>query len=182
MVPSNVLVIGGAAAFGVIVVWLHARRHDIDPATKGVSHYATGPTHRLMTIAFVALAIGVAASVIRIQAMANGANAPGIVLLLVAAVGIAVVAAVPVAGPADARWRSATHTLAALLFFVAIAAGAVMVSSGAASGAAWLLLAATGVFLVSMAGVPGLLPVRGWLQRTCFALIVAWLLIVGLSP
>ena len=175
---SSLLSIAGSVVFAAIVIWLHVDRRDVDPRTKGVSHYAVGNTYVLMTVAFSALAIGVAAATFLAAAVAANTE-PGIVMLGLAALGVATVAAVPVSGPTAAVWRSPAHTLSALLFFVTIAAGAVLVSSGPALGVAWLLVLATATFLIGMAGVPGLFPIRGWLQRICFTLVVAWLLIVG---
>jgi Protein of unknown function (DUF998) len=176
---ASVLTIAGSLVFAAIVMWLHVDQRDVDPRTKGISHYAVGNTDVAMTVAFSALAIGVTAATF-LSAAAVVATEPGIVMLRLAALGVAIVAAVPVPGPTAAAWRGSAHMLSALLFFVAIAAGAVLVSSGAPLRVARLLVVATAAFLASMAGVPGLFSIRGWLQRMCFTLVVAWLLMVAL--
>ena len=72
--------------------------------------------------------------------------------------------------------------MAALAFFLSIAVGALAASVAAGRPmvvTAWLIAAMVATFLVSMARIPRLWGVRGWLQRGCFAMIVAWLLLVA---
>lgn len=169
------LVFTSATAFAAIVVWLHARRRDVDPATQGISHYAVGRTQAAMTIAFLALAVSLVGA-------ARVIVAAPVVWLRIAALGIALVAVLPVSFNRAAPRRDLAHTIAALAFFLSIAIGAVVASAGAprvAMVTGWLIAAGVAVFLVSMTRVPGLWPIRGWLQRGCFALIVAWLLLVA---
>lgn len=174
---APILAIAGSLAFTALVAWLHVRRRDLDPRTRGVSHYAVGPTRGVMTVAFLALAVGTSG----ITAAFDPALG-GVAWLRAAALGITLVALVPVPGPDAAAWRGPVHALGALGFFVAAAVGAVLLSArvnGAAVLIAWMLAVAVVVFLASMAGVPGLFAIRGWLQRGCFALVAAWLLIAG---
>lgn len=169
--------------FATIVGWLHVRRRDIRPGTEGVSHYAVGPTHAPMTVAFLALALAIGSVSSSIATRAGGIAANiGTVLLWLAAFGIAVVAVVPIPEPAAARWRGPVHTIGALLFFVASSAGPIAVSrqfGGAILGAACLLAGTTVLFLAGMVRAPGLFAIRGWLQRCCFALVVAWVILVA---
>lgn len=184
MLGAPMIAVVCGLVFTAIVTWLHVRRRDIHPGTQGVSHYAVGPTHAIMTVAFVALGLGIVSITAAIEAESNGV-APakaGVVLLWLAALGLSVVAAVPVPGPHAAAWRGSAHTLGALLYFVSIATGAVAVSGpfgGAIVGAARFLAAAVVLFIAGMAHIPGLFPVRGWLQRSCFAACVGWLVLMG---
>jgi uncharacterized protein DUF998 len=178
------LAIGGSCLFVLIVVWLHYGRRDLHPGTHGLSRYAAGSSRLAMTAAFLALAASTACLAIEIGIASHfaGNELRGLALLWVAAIGIAVVAAVPVPDDGGRSWRRPVHTGGALLFFLCAAGGALMVRTGqtAASGTiAWLLATAVVLFLASMARVPRLFEVRGWLQRACFALFVLWLVLVG---
>lgn len=182
LVPQ--LAIGGSCLFVLIVVWLHHGRRDLHPKTQGLSRYAAGSSRLAMTAAFLALAASTACLAIEIGTASHSAgdDLRGLALLWLAAIGIALVAAVPVSDPDDRNWRGPVHTGGALLFFLCAAGGALLVRTGqtAASGTiAWLLAVAVVLFLASMARVPHLFEVRGWLQRACFALFALWLLLAG---
>jgi uncharacterized protein DUF998 len=173
-----------AGFFVASVAGLHVRRRDVSPRVQGLSHYAVGATQVVMTAAFVALALAVGLDALLLwQAPAATARSGGgVVLLALAAIGLGVVAAVPVPAPGSASWRGPAHTAGALGFFVGAAAGAVLVSGplvdlrGAVAGA---LAGAVFLFVLAMGGVPGLFSIRGLLQRLCFALVVAWVFLVG---
>lgn len=167
---ARLLALGGSATFSFIVIWLHFRRRDVRARTHGVSHYAVGPTRGAMTIAFAAL---------------DPLPCLGIVLMLLSALGIAVVAAVPVPPAGDRSWRGPLHTVGALAFFLCSASGAAAVARTLDHGSAvmsWALGAGVALFLAAMAGVPGLFSIRGWLQRLCFALVVIWTSLVASGP
>jgi hypothetical protein len=169
------LVFTSTVAFTAIVVWLHIRRRDVDPATQGISHYAVGRTQAAMTIAFLALGVSLVGA-------ARMIATPHVIWLRAAAVSIALVAVLPVSFNRSAPWRDMGHTIAALAFFVAVAIGVVAASAGARQPVVvtgWLVAVAVAAFLVSMTRVPRLWDLRGWLQRTCFALVVLWLLLIS---
>jgi hypothetical protein len=136
-----------------------------------------------MTLAFVSLAIGLAATAYTLHRSTVGASvSTGSFLLLLAGLAVGAVALVPVAAPEDAAWRGPVHAGSALIFFMSAASGAALASphlSSAVALTARLLVLAVLVFLVSMAKAPGLFPIRGWLQRACFVLVAVWLLLVG---
>ena len=169
------LISTSALTFAAIVLWLHARRRDVDPATQGISHYAVGRTQAAMTIAFLALALGL------VSAARVIVTSP-VVWLRAAAVSIALVAVLPVSFKGSAPRRDLAHTIAALAFFLTIAIGTVVASAsgrGPLLITAWAIGAFVATFLLSMARIPGLWSIRGWLQRGCFALVVVWLLLVA---
>jgi len=176
--PPALLPGAGGSLFAIIVAWLHVRRPEIDPATTGVSQYATGSTYLPMTVAFVALAIGFASVPTRV------ASTTVSVCCWLASIGIFVVAIVPVSENRQPGWRVLAHTAGALLFFVSAPWAAIAATSGSTDVAmvvAWLLAAAVVLFFASMARVPALFPIRGWLQRFCFALVVVWLIVAGMQ-
>jgi Protein of unknown function (DUF998) len=177
-----VVAITGALTFLAVVGWLHIRRPDLDSRIKGVSHYAGGETRTATTAAFVALSLGLLGSALAIGARTGSWMNPGMALVGLAALGLLVVAAIPVSVTHDATWRGRVHAVGALVFFIGSAAGLVLVSPAlgtCVTGVSQAIVAVVVCFLLSMAGVPGLFAVRGWLQRGCFAGIVAWLLIAG---
>ena len=177
------LAVGGASIFAALVGWLHVNRRDLSPRDQGVSHYAVGRTYGVMTAAFVALAVGLVGAAIA-AAERIPITTVGVVAVVVAALGLLVVAVVPVPGAGAARWRATAHTTGALVFFVASAIGTALVSvavSPVAVLAARTVVGSVGLFMLGMAGVPGLSLIRGWLQRGCFAAVVAWLLVVAWS-
>ncbi|HET9371069.1 MAG TPA: DUF998 domain-containing protein [Vicinamibacterales bacterium] len=169
------LVTTAALAFASIVLWLHSRRRDVDPATQGISHYAVGRTHGAMTVAFLALAVSLIGA-------ARVIESAEIVWLRVAAVSLVLVAVLPVSFNRSSPRRDLAHTIAALAFFLSVAIGAVLASAGAHRAvltAAWFVASGVVVFLVSMTRLPVLWSVRGWLQRACFSFVVIWLLLTG---
>jgi Protein of unknown function (DUF998) len=180
-----VLAILGSFGFAGIVAWLHVIRRDIDPGTQGVSHYAVGSSALAMTVAFAALALSLAATALSLTGARELADKQlGLFLVWLASFGIGVVAAVPVPGAVAAAWRGPVHTSAALLFFVAVAGGAVLVSGAIGPKVtllARLLAIIVILFLLSMARTPGLFRFRGWFQRCCFVLVVAWVVFVAVE-
>jgi hypothetical protein len=172
-----------ALTFAGIVAWLHVTRGDVDPATQGVSHSAVGPSAVSMTLAFVALAFGLLATAYSLAGSRPPLEGTGIALLVLAGLGMAIVATVPVPGANAAPWRGPAHTGGALLYFVTVPSGALLISDAMESDVlvlvARLLALAVALFLLSMAKVPGLFPIRGWLQRVCFVVAVVWVVLVG---
>ena len=156
------------------MIALHAVRRDISPVQRGLSHYAAGRTFPIMTAAFAALAVAIAA----------GARLADSWLLGIAAFALAAVAVTPVSEP-PRGWRGQAHTAAAMTFFLTAAMGILAASrspSPLQAGIAWALALFTAIFLVSMTETGGPGRIRGLLQRGCFLLIVAWLVISDYNP
>ena len=131
------LTITGAVTFAIVVVWLHVERPDLDARDKGISHYAVGHTWAAMTAAFVALALGLVGAVVATTARVPSPNAAGVVALASAAVGVLIVAVVPVAGATESAWRAPARTAGAVVFFVGAALGALLREHEAAIQGAW---------------------------------------------
>ena len=181
IVVARVLAIASGAAFVLVVAWLHGRRRDLDPRTTGISHYASGATVTAATAAFLLLALSLtgAAAIVRFTAAAGPTGlTPGVVFLYLAAAGILVVAVTPVTDDPDAHQARFMHNAGGALFFLSAAAGSVAVSGGSMSVpgiVAWLVAVLVALFLLSLGGVAFLAPIRGWLQRACFAGVVLWI-------
>ncbi|HTM24847.1 MAG TPA: DUF998 domain-containing protein [Vicinamibacterales bacterium] len=168
---AHAVLVCAAAAFAAIVATLHVMRRDVSPRARGISRYANGRTLVAMTLAFLALATATAAA-----AWITASS-----VLLVAAVSLATIAAAPEPASPAARARGIIHTAAGFVFFVSMAIGAVTVSGRGFAiqpTVAWLLAVVTMLFFAGLGGAPGLKEVRGLLQRACFALTVAWLVLI----
>ncbi|HYT74141.1 MAG TPA: DUF998 domain-containing protein [Vicinamibacterales bacterium] len=168
---ADEVVVCAAAAFTVILAALHVARRDVSARTRGISRYANGRTAVAMTLAFFALA----------TAMAAAAWITTSRVLLMAAVALVGIAAAPEPASPDARARGVIHTASGFIFFLSSSIGAIAVSGrglGAQSAVAWLLAAVTGLFFAGLGGAPGLKEISGLLQRACFAVTVAWLMLV----
>ena len=102
----------------------------------------------------------------------------GVWLLWASAAGMTTVAIFPVRAAESAALENLPHQAGGMVFFLAAAGGAVVLSraTGRQSVLGWFVAAAVTVYFLSI-GVPGLAltAVRGLLQRVCFAAIVAWL-------
>jgi hypothetical protein len=153
----------GCGLFVGIMLRLHIARRDVSPVARGMSRYAGPPT-----AAFVALAGGVAALAAGLDPLARS-------WALLAAAGLAVVAATPIGQPASTA-VTALHAIGGLAFYVGIL-GAMFVSIAPFGGEMlrWSVAGALAVFGAGAFGVPGLRLVVGVLQRVVFALIIVWL-------
>ena len=176
------LAIGMAAVFALTVVVLHFVRTDVDPLSRGVSRYAVGDYGSIVNVVFLSLGVALAATGSGFRANAPGASPGGIYLLWLGAAGIAFVAFFPLRSADSTATENLPHQLGGMLFFVAAAAGIVLLSRGTKrSRLGWFTAAAVTLYFLSI-GVPalGLTAVRGLIQRACFAAIVTWLILANL--
>jgi hypothetical membrane protein len=174
--------IGLATAFVLTVVTLHFLRTDVDPLARGVSRYAVGEYGYAVNAAFILLAGAVAVTGLGLRGTAPPVGAAGIYLLWLAAAGMALVAIFPLRSADSAATENLPHQLGGMVFFLAAAAGAVVVSRATRRHTmlGWTAAAVVTVYFLSI-GVPALrlTEVRGFLQRVCFAAIVAWLILAN---
>jgi hypothetical protein len=177
------LAIGMAAVFALTVVVLHFVRTDVDPLARGVSRYAVGDYGSIVNVVFLSLGVALAATGIGFRANAPGASPTGISLLWLSAAGIAFVAFFPLQSADSRATENLPHQLGGMVFFVAAAAGIVLLSRGTKrTTLGWITAAAVTVYFLSI-GVPALLltGIRGLLQRGCFAAIVTWLILANVA-
>ena len=178
------LAIGMAAAFALTVVVLHFVRTDVDPLARGVSRYAVGEYGSLVNVVFLSLAVALVATGIGFRASLSQAQQAGVYLLWLGAAGIALSGLFPLRAADSTARENLPHQVGGMIFFPAVAAGAVLLSraTGRDTTLAWITVAAVTVFFVSV-GVPalGLTPIRGLLQRICFAAIVTWLIVANVD-
>jgi hypothetical protein len=135
-----------------------------------------------MTAAFLLLAVALMSAGVAAGHRSPSSTTWGTLLLIAATLGAVTVALVPVPRPTDAGWRGPVHKSGALVLFVGSAAGSFAVSAdwGAPlTTISWLQIVTLAAFLAGMSGFPGLFQMRGWLQRSVFASLVAWLVVAG---
>jgi hypothetical protein len=172
-----------AVAFVLTVVALHFLRTDVDPLARGVSRYAVGEYGSIVNVVFLSLAVALAATGIGFRANAPGASRNGAYLLWLGAAGVAFVAFFPLRSADSRATENLPHQLGGMVFFVAAAAGIVLLSRGTKRETlGWVTAAAVTVYFLSI-GVPALLltGIRGLLQRVCFAAIVTWLILANVA-
>jgi hypothetical membrane protein len=178
------LAIGMAVAFVLAVVALHVLRTDVDPLARGVSRYAVGDYGYVVNAAFLLLAAALVATGIGFRRSAPDPGTVGVWLLWASAAGMAVVAVFPVRAADSAAAENLPHQLGGMVFFLAAAGGAVVLSrrTGRDTKLGWATAAAVTVYFLSI-GVPAfpLAGVRGLLQRVCFGGIVAWLVLANVA-
>jgi hypothetical membrane protein len=167
-----------AVAFVVAVVALHVVRTDVNPLTQGVSRDAVGEYGGVVNAAFLILAAAFVATGLGFRRAAPAMGAAGIWLLWMSGAGMALVAIFPVRAADPVALENLPHQAGGMVFFLAAAAGAVVLSRATRRQTVpgWSVAAAVTVYFLSI-GVPGLAltGVRGLLQRVCFAAIVTWL-------
>ncbi|SRR6266540_5355816 len=172
------LAIGMAAAFVFAVLTLHVLRTDVNPLARGVSRYAVGEYGYVVNVAFLLLAAALVATGIGFRDGPQAGRA-GVWLLWLGAAGMVAVAIFPARAADSAAMANLPHQVGGMVFFVASAAGAVLLSRATTRDTvpAWATAAAVTVYFLSI-GVPALrlAAVRGLLQRVCFAAIVIWVI------
>ncbi len=121
--PSRTLAIvglGGALLFLVLLGALHVLRTDLAPTWHVISEYANGAHGWLMTIAFAALAVSCAATVLAIAPYADGWGMwVGLGLVGIAVVGLGMAALFPADIVQDPMppmsWTGTMHGVASML-------------------------------------------------------------------
>lgn len=168
---------GGPALAAASVLALHALVRDHDPVRQRLSEYATAPFGWLLTLAFAAVAVGLAGLGVTLaqRERSNGMRRLVIALAAVGAAGMALSALNPVGGPHEAV-HSAASTVAAL----AVTALAVLWSfAGAWSSPAARLIAVAAGLLLAVSPILHDTGVTGLGQRLLWLVLLGWVLLVA---
>jgi hypothetical protein len=189
--PITFAPIGVAAvSLGVFVIALlalHVLRTDLNPVADFVSEYAVGDSGALMVIALLAMGLASLALIAGLRAALPGhaRSRAGMILIGVWAAGTPVLAAFPI-GVDETIDTTADviHRLTALIAFLAVSIGALLVSRSFRRDAAWRTLARPGIVL-SAALLVGYVATfggyavdsgfEGMSQRLFLAVLVAWM-------
>lgn len=190
--------ITGAMVFLVLLALLHVLRTDLPPTWHVISEYANGPHGWLMTIAFAALAVSCASTVLAISAHAEGWGVwIGLGLVTLSAVGLGMAALFPADIVQDPMppmsWTGTMHGVASMLGNPTLMIGMVVLAyalpghtpwanSGAAlqvfAYLAWLCFIAmmVGMFVFLPQGTGGLAMLVGFGNRLLVVAYAAWLI------
>ena len=172
-VTTRVAVVGGCSIFTLVMAALHVLRPDLPPLDRGLSRYAGGGTLVPATVAFLALAGAWVVLAKQVRATPHS-RMP----LIVAAVGLVVVAATPIGGPSPPAIVLSVHTIGGLLFYLGTARAMLAIP---ATGTAkrlfgFVYVTALSLFVLGAAGVPPVSDAVGLLQRLVFASAILWAL------
>ncbi|HZY67283.1 MAG TPA: DUF998 domain-containing protein [Devosia sp.] len=189
--------ITGAIGFLVLLALLHVLRTDLAPTWHVISEYANGPHGWLMTIAFAALAVSCAGTVLAIWPHAEGWGARiGLVFVALAALGLGMAALFPADIVQDpmppASWTGNMHAVASMLGNPTLMIGMVVLAFALPGFAPWtgagpaLLLFAflswicfiammVGLFVFLPQGTSGLAALVGLGNRLLVVAYAGWL-------
>lgn len=174
--------------FVVLVVLLHFIRPEMPPLTSAISDYATGEFGILMRIAFLALAVGLAALAVSASQGLSLHPRPRVdFALLVASSVLMLLVAVFRSGDLQAT-EGAVHSIASLLFFVVLMIAMLVISiklklagrlSGRCRALLWLSVAAPIVFVVMF--VMAFATLFGLGQRIYIFTWISWLVLIAIG-
>ncbi len=190
MTPALVAIsVTGTIVPVLLLLVLHATRHDLDPRYRYVSEYVLGPRGRLMVAAFFVLAAGgTALGVALLRGASNPVEVGAAILLLAWSAGLALAGWFPTdpsVGDAPPTPTGDWHNRGARWAFQAIVGAATFRSLAALAIDDWspVELAASCLLVVGyLAMTRGyrLIPV-GVSQRAFLVSAVVWLLVTGWS-
>lgn len=185
------LAIGGAAYFVAAVGALHWLRPDVDPASRVTSEYAVGPFGGLMTSAYLAFSVALAALAAGVaRALSPPGRMPaGAVLLVLAALATAVAGFFPV-DVGEARpitMHGWVHRGAAIVAFMSMSVAPLLLAGRFRTQPEWKRLAGFSR-LIGATSLTGFVAIQlflleqglaGGAQRIILAFVVGWMLAVA---
>ena len=184
------LVAGGITA-GLIAL-LHVLEPDYDPSWRMISEYSLGRYGWVMRLAFVTMAIGIAAACVALWPI-GGAWAIGLAVVALGALGAAFIDADPIMTPRDqATPVGRAHTLLGGVMLAGFPPAALSAGVGVAPAFGWTLAIASVVpfaclvwFLTALAparGQGGSPEIRiGWPDRFCLLAYLAWVVLAAVG-
>ena len=184
------LVAGGVTA-GLIAI-LHALEPEYDPSWRMISEYSLGRHGWIMRVAFVMMAITLAAACVALWPF-GGAWTAGLAAVALGALGAAFIDADPIMTPrARATPVGKAHTVLGIVLLIGFPPAALSAGVGVATELGWALaIASVGPFaglvwfLVAAAparGEGGAPEIRmGWPDRFCFLAYLAWAVLAAVS-
>lgn len=192
------IALGAAILSLLLLAALHFLRTDLEPSWRVISEYANGPHGWLMAIAFAALAISCAATVLSLAPFANSwVMWVGLGLVVLASIGLAMAALFPADVVQDPMppmsWTGNMHAVASMLGNPTLMIGMLILAytlpgfaPWQASGAllqivahlAWISFVAmiVGLFVFLPQGTGGLGALVGYGNRVLVAAYAVWLI------
>ena len=184
------LVAGGITV--ALIAILHVLEPEYDPSWRMISEYSVGRYGWVMRLAFVTMAIGLAATCVALWSF-GGAWTIGLAAVALGALGAAFIDADPIMTPrAQATRVGRAHTVLGGVLLAGFPPAAVLAGVGVAAAFGWMLaiaavvpLAGLGWFLIAAApaqGQGGSPEIRiGWPDRFCVLAYLAWVVLAAVS-
>ncbi len=184
-------VVAGGITTGLIAI-LHVLEPEYDPSWRMISEYSLGRYGWVMRIAFVTMAIGLAATCVALWPF-GGAWTVGLAAVALGGLGAAFIDADPIMTPsADATPVGRAHTVLGVVLLAGFPPAALLAGVGVAPALGWTLAIASVVpfaglvwFLRAVApahGQGGSPEIRiGWPDRFCLLAYLAWVVLAAVS-
>ncbi|MGZ8690758.1 MAG: DUF998 domain-containing protein [Aeromicrobium sp.] len=181
----------GAMTVGLIAI-LHVLEPEYDPSWRMISEYSLGRYGWVMRLAFVTMAIGLAATCVALWPF-GGAWTIGLAAVALGALGAAFIDADPIMTPrAHATPVGRAHTVLGALLLAGFPPAALLAGVGVAPALGWTLAIASVVplaglvwFLIAAApahGQGGSAEIRiGWPDRFCLLAYLAWVVLAAIG-
>jgi hypothetical protein len=183
--------VAGGTTVGLIAI-LHFIEPEYDPSWRMISEYSLGRHGWVMRLAFVTMAIGLAATCVGLWPF-GGVWTIGLAAVALGALGASFIDADPIMTPsADATPVGRAHTVLGLLLLAGFPAAAVSAGVGVAPALGWTLAIASVVplaglvwFLIAAApahGQGGSPEIRiGWPDRFCLVAYLGWVVLAAVG-
>ena len=183
--------LAGGVTVGLIAI-LHVLEREYDPSWRMISEYSLGRYGWVMRIAFVTMAIGLAATCIALWPF-GGAWTLGLAAVALGALGAAFIDADPImTRRADATPTGRAHTLLGVVLLAGFPPAALIAGVGVAPALGWTPAIASVVpwaglvwFLIAVApahGDGGSPEIRiGWPDRFCLLAYLGWVVLAAVG-
>ncbi len=190
---AGMITVGAVLYIVVALVVLHFLRPEYDPVERVISNYAIGPYGFLMTIVFLALAIGMLSLAFGIYkgVVPAARSGGGLILLVVAGLGTLPVALFPTdVTPEDLPITSVgtIHVLAAVASLALFVVASLLLSRRLKNDEKWSSFQPT-LWGIALAGLVAFmvlfiikalnLPIGGIAQRVSYLIALLWLFLTG---
>ena len=183
--------VAGGITVGLIAI-LHVLEPEYDPSWRMISEYSLGRYGWVMRLAFVTMAIGLAATSVALWP-SGGAWTVGLAAVALGALGAAFIDADPIMTPrAHATSVGRAHTVLGGVLLACFPPAALFAGIGVAPALGWTLAIASVVpfaglvwFLIAAApahgqgGSPGIR--IGWPDRFCLLAYLAWVVLAAVG-
>ena len=189
VIAAVTALVAGGVTVGLIAI-LHVLEPEYDPSWRMISEYSLGRYGWVMRVAFVTMAIGLAATCVALWPF-GGAWTVGLAVVALGGLAAAFVDADPIMTPrADATRVGRAHTALGAVLLAGFPPAALLAGVGVAPALGWTLAIATTVpaaglvwFLIAAApahGEGGSPEIRiGWPDRFCVLAYLAWVVLAA---
>jgi hypothetical protein len=191
VIAAITALVAGGVTVGLIAI-LHVLEPEYDPSWRMISEYSLGRHGWVMRLAFVTMAIGLAATCVALWPF-GGVWTIGLAAVALGALGASFIDADPIMTPsADATPVGRAHTVLGLLLLAGFPVAALSAGVGVASALGWTLAIASVVplaglvwFLIAAApahGQGGSPEIRiGWPDRFCLFAYLGWVVLAAVG-